>query len=66
MAVREIIERTLGRDSGIRVDYIATVDPETFALLPSLRGEVLVLIAAWVGSTRLIDNVRVKVGGGGR
>ena len=63
IVVREVMQEVLGRDDELRVDYIAIVDPETFALLPSLRGEVLVLVAAWVGSTRLIDNVRVRVGG---
>jgi pantoate--beta-alanine ligase len=62
IVVREIVEEALGRESGIRVDYIAAVDPETFALLPSLRGEVRVLVAVRVGATRLIDNVRVRVG----
>jgi pantoate--beta-alanine ligase len=64
IVVREIMTETLGRDEAVRVDYIAIVDPETFALLPTLRGEVLVLFAGWVGSTRLIDNVRVRVGSG--
>ncbi len=62
VVVREVVAAALGRESGVRVEYIATVDPETFALLPSLRGEILVLIAARVGATRLIDNVRVRVG----
>lgn len=64
IVVREIVLDGLGRESGIRVDYVAVVDAETFQLLATLRGEVRVLIAAWIGATRLIDNVRVRVGEG--
>ena len=42
---------------GVQVEYIAVADPET--LEPVLRADetTVVLIAARVGSTRLIDNV---------
>jgi pantoate--beta-alanine ligase len=38
------------------IDYIAVADPETLALVEEIRGPVVVLIAARVGTTRLIDN----------
>jgi pantoate--beta-alanine ligase len=39
------------------VDYVALVDPATFTELPDGRGgDALLLLAARVGSTRLIDN----------
>jgi pantoate--beta-alanine ligase len=43
--------------SGIRPEYMAFVDPATFAPVDTVDGPVLVAIAARVGSTRLIDNI---------
>jgi pantoate--beta-alanine ligase len=43
--------------AGIRSEYLAFVDPETFAPAAVVEGPVLVAIAARVGSTRLIDNI---------
>ncbi|MFV0459693.1 MAG: pantoate--beta-alanine ligase [Actinomycetales bacterium] len=49
-----------------RVDYLALVDPRTLADVPELhRGEALLAVAAWVGSTRLIDNVPLVIGARG-
>jgi len=44
------------------VDYVALVDPDTFEDVDrTFRGEALLLLAAHVGSTRLIDNATVEV-----
>jgi pantoate--beta-alanine ligase len=42
--------------SGIRPEYVALVDPITFAPVSAVEEPVLVAIAARVGATRLIDN----------
>jgi pantoate--beta-alanine ligase len=42
-----------------RIDYVAAVDPETLEPVAEMRGDVLVALAVFIGSTRLIDNVRV-------
>jgi pantoate--beta-alanine ligase len=50
--------RLIGSKSSARIDYIAFVDPET--LLPVKRyerGRMLVMMAVFVGRTRLIDNM---------
>ena len=44
-----------------RLDYAAIADAETLQPIRRLRGRLVVLIAAWVGRTRLIDNVLVDV-----
>ena len=41
----------------MKVDYLAVVDPETLLPLSSATGPCRVLGAAWLGKTRLIDNV---------
>lgn len=43
--------------------YLAFVDPATFLPLPDdHRGPALVIVAATVGTTRLIDNARMRIG----
>jgi len=44
------------RELGVEPEYLALVDPHTFAPAEALDGEVLVAVAARVGKTRLIDN----------
>ncbi|MFC4556566.1 pantoate--beta-alanine ligase [Georgenia faecalis] len=48
---------------GVRLDYLALVDPDTLAVLDDdAQGAGLLAVAAWVGNTRLIDNVAVTLG----
>jgi pantoate--beta-alanine ligase len=42
---------------GLRVEYAEVVDPATLEEVDDVRGGALVAVAAWVGGTRLIDNV---------
>lgn len=42
-----------------RVEYFEIVDPQTLEPIEKVEGPVLVAVAAWFGSTRLIDNVFV-------
>jgi len=44
-----------------RVDYVEAVDPVDLDPVAEIRGGVLIALAAFVGSTRLIDNLRVRV-----
>ena len=44
-----------------RIDYVEAVDPETLEPVAEIRGEVLVALAVFIGSTRLIDNLRLSV-----
>lgn len=41
----------------VRVDYVAAVDPDNLERLDAVEDRVLLLVAAWVGQTRLIDNM---------
>ena len=54
--------RTLIRAARVtRIDYVAVADAQTLAPQPRLRGRVVLLVAARVGRTRLIDNLLVGV-----
>jgi pantoate--beta-alanine ligase len=45
------------REPSARLDYLEIVDAETLDAVPSMTGNALVAVAAYVGTTRLIDNV---------
>jgi pantoate--beta-alanine ligase len=49
----------LNAEAGIRVDYLAIVDATTLLPVTSVKTGTLVAVAAYVGSTRLIDNFLV-------
>ena len=47
------------RDGGVRLDYFEVVDPATLDPVNDVSGGALVAVAAYVGMTRLIDNLVV-------
>ncbi|GHJ11533.1 pantothenate synthetase [Micromonospora humidisoli] len=51
--------RALGGTAGVRLDYLVLTDPD---LEPGpVTGPARLLIAAWVGGTRLIDNLAIDL-----
>ncbi len=44
-----------------KIDYIEIVDPETLNPLKRIKGSARILLAVWIGKTRLIDNLQVNV-----
>ena len=71
MSARRLLESgersaTKGRDAMIgsvrreplaRVDYAAVVDPATLHVLNRVKGRAVLLLAVWIGKTRLIDSM---------
>jgi pantoate--beta-alanine ligase len=58
-AAREV----LGAEHPVKLDYFAVVDPDTFLPVASdHRGTALAILAAYVGTTRLIDNRLITLG----
>ena len=55
----------LHEDPDIRVDYLAVVDAETLVPSANARAGDVAIVAARVGTTRLIDNVVLAASGGG-
>jgi pantoate--beta-alanine ligase len=47
------------REPGVRLDYFEIVNPDTLEPVEDVSGGALVAVAAYVGATRLIDNVLV-------
>ncbi|XCB29415.1 pantoate--beta-alanine ligase [Arcanobacterium hippocoleae] len=60
--VAKAVSDQLAACAGIQIDYAEIVDPQTFlTLAPDHHGSALIVLAAWVGKTRLIDNREVKI-----
>jgi len=59
-ALRQVIDS----EPGVVLDYAEIVDAETLEPVVSLRGECLILIAAKLGKTRLIDNALIEENNG--
>lgn len=55
--LRSAMLAVLAADAKVRVDYAAIVDPATLLPVEDTSRGALIAVAAWVGSTRLIDNV---------
>ena len=53
----EIGKQVIAGEPGARLDYFAIVDPDTLDPVADVSRGALVAVAAYVGSTRLIDNI---------
>ena len=60
--LRAVMLEELASAPGLRIDYADVVDLHTLEPIPNACGVALAAVAAWVGTTRLIDNV--LLGGG--
>jgi pantoate--beta-alanine ligase len=52
----EMGRRTIASEPAAKLDYFAIVDPDTLDPVDKVSKGTLVAVAAWVGTTRLIDN----------
>ena len=59
--LRNRVESALQEEPRLKVDYIALCHPETLEPVDYVEGTAVLLIAAWVGPVRLIDNLVLKV-----
>jgi pantoate--beta-alanine ligase len=58
--IREQMLRLIGDEAHARVDYVEIVDIQTLEAVDRIEGDVLVAMAVFIGSTRLIDNIILK------
>jgi len=50
----------VARETAVRLDYFDVVDPDTLDPVVDLSTGALVAVAAYVGATRLIDNLLLR------
>ncbi|MEN6631267.1 MAG: pantoate--beta-alanine ligase [Candidatus Polarisedimenticolia bacterium] len=60
--IESVVRRTIESEPPARLDYVAVVSTDDLERKDVVDGETLVALAAFVGPTRLIDNVIVKPG----
>ena len=53
----EIGKQAIASEHAAKLDYFAIVDPDTLEPVDRVSNGTLVAVAAWVGTTRLIDNL---------
>lgn len=56
----EAVTSELAADPGIVLHYAEVVDPDSFARLERIDRRAVVALAAKIGTTRLIDNIRLE------
>jgi len=55
------VKQTITSTPGTRLDYAVLVDPDSLQSVDTIRGSARLAVAAWVGDTRLIDNMLLEV-----
>jgi len=50
-------KQVMAEEAGVRLDYLEIVNPDTLEAVDDISHGVLVAVAAFVGATRLIDNL---------
>ncbi|MFI5522428.1 pantoate--beta-alanine ligase [Streptomyces platensis] len=64
-AAHAVLEDAARLEPPLTLDYLALVDPSDFTeISDSYEGEAILAVAAKVGTTRLIDNIRLVFGAG--
>lgn len=59
--VEAVMTRLIRMEPLARVDYLSVAHPATLDEVRLVRGRVVLLLAVWIGETRLIDNMVVHV-----
>jgi pantoate--beta-alanine ligase len=60
--ILELVRKIITQAPHTRIDYIALVHPETLEEVDTLTDEARLILAVWVGNTRLIDNASIPEG----
>lgn len=62
--VKKAVLDIVSPEPKVQLQYVEVVDPITFEEVEAIEGRVTIAVAAFVGKTRLIDNVSADVGTG--
>jgi pantoate--beta-alanine ligase len=60
-AIIESIKRTVETEPLAKLDYAEIVDAEAFKKIADMHGTIYILIAGFMGATRLIDNIKISL-----
>jgi pantoate--beta-alanine ligase len=60
LQLQAVVQRTLGAERHAQVDYAVIVDAETFEPVVRVSKPCYVLLAVFIGKTRLIDNLYIE------
>jgi pantoate--beta-alanine ligase len=60
-AIKFLMVDIISRERGAKLDYVEIVDANDFSIIENLQSEVYILVAGYIGDTRLIDNIRIRV-----
>ncbi|HLD41163.1 MAG TPA: pantoate--beta-alanine ligase [Candidatus Omnitrophota bacterium] len=55
--ISAMIETRILKDTAAKIDYVSVADSKTLEAVDTVKGRVLIALAAWFGRTRLIDNI---------
>jgi pantoate--beta-alanine ligase len=58
--LKKTAKATLAEEPDVRLDYLEVVDADEMQPIETLTGPARIAVAAWVGETRLIDNIAVS------
>lgn len=58
-ALKDIAERRIRSEPGARLEYVELVDVDTLVDVDRVVGPAVMLVAAWFGDVRLIDNLEL-------
>ena len=63
LVVSDVLDAVLATEPAVRVDYAEIVDAATMQPVERIETDTLIALAAYVGSTRLIDNIAISFDG---
>lgn len=59
--IQKQIRRLINRKKSARTQYISIVNPMNLEPVNRIKNKILIALAVWIGKTRLIDNIVVKL-----
>jgi pantoate--beta-alanine ligase len=59
--IQEEMTRLIRQEPVAKIDYVSVARPDTLDAVSRIDGPVVLVLAVWIGKTRLIDNALVKV-----
>jgi pantoate--beta-alanine ligase len=60
-AIVRSVRAQVAEEPRVEIEYAAVVEPDGFRTVDRIAGEVVIPVAARVGATRLLDNIRLRI-----